>query len=125
MARKLIFGLILGLIKPPLKDLVSAPLEQSKFGHKIRDYWQDCEGWFLQDFENLLPSSTLLRIAIVTLRNEEMHDDYLGWRGMPSGDFLVRSAHGLEAGWGNKQVGKAGGKSGCYTFKKEPRSLFG
>lgn len=65
---------------------------------KVSEYWDEMRGWKWTKVCPFSPSTTLLKIASITLSNSEEDKDMVTWLSSPKGDFSVRYAHALEAG---------------------------
>lgn len=86
----------------PLQSLALSPIAENKLLCKVSYYWSDERGWKWEEIGNLLPSSTLLRLASTIISSNMDDKDQMGWKETENGVFSVKSAHALEAGW-NKQ----------------------
>lgn len=102
-----------------LQELVTSPLSADKHNHRVCDYWLVDEGQRWGEFSNLFPSVFLLKLASTIISNSKSEIDHLGWKTTASGQFSVKSAHELEAGWDQSEEWK--GWKLIYKLKVQER----
>ncbi|CAL1413663.1 unnamed protein product [Linum trigynum] len=80
------------VLQVPLAELAITKIDADKLHSRVADYWDADQGWKVEEFESVMPSSIITKIRAVMVDPLAAEDDRPIWNLTSTGKFTASSA---------------------------------